>query len=87
MKESYIEKKCITFAKKKGYTCRKIKFIATNGCPDRVFYKPNHFFFVEFKNEDGILSKIQEYQIDLLIKAGQLVYIIDNYEDFIKLLK
>lgn len=87
LSEGYIEKKCVKIAKDKGYNVRKVKFIQINGCPDRMFYKKGHFFFVEFKKEGGKTSAIQDYQINLLQEAGIEVHVIDNIEDFKKLIK
>lgn len=86
MKENEIERRCKKIAEDAGYTCKKIKFIQSNGCPDRLFYKAGHLFFVEFKNEDGETSAIQDYQIKKLREATE-VYIIDNVEDFRSLIK
>lgn len=85
MKENEIERRCKKLAEKEGYTCKKIKFIQANGCPDRMFYKSGRLFFVEFKNEEGETSSIQDYQIKKLREAIE-VYIIDNVEDFKKIL-
>lgn len=87
MKESYIENKCLALAKQQGYTVRKIKYIAQNGAPDRMFFKLGHFMFVEFKTDGGIISEIQKYQQKLLKDAGIEVYNIWNIEDFLKILK
>lgn len=84
--EGYIEKKCRDIAKKNGYEVRKIKFIQCNGCPDRFFFKKGRFFFVEFKNENGKLSELQKKQIQLLTDAGIEVFVIDNIEDFKKII-
>lgn len=87
MRENYIENKCKLIAEKKGYEVRKIAFLASPGCPDRIFFKKGHFFWVEFKNETGKLKMIQDYTIDLLKEANQEVYVINNVEDFERLLK
>ena len=44
LREAYIETECIKLAKKQGYNTRKVKFIASNGAPDRIFFKSNHYF-------------------------------------------
>ena len=81
-KESYIEKKCCEIAKQNGYVTRKLQYIANNGAPDRIFFKKGHLFFVEFKKEDGTLSKLQEVECEMLRLAGQEVYEIRDIEQF-----
>lgn len=81
MLEKNIEKKCCDYAKKNGYTVQKVQFIGERGCPDRLFYKENKIFFVEFKTTKGVISKLQKYQIEKLLKSID-VFIINNFEDF-----
>lgn len=87
LREAYIETECVKLAKKQGYTTRKVKFIARNGAPDRIFYKDNHFFWCEFKTINGVLSKLQEYEQAELIKAKQEVYTINDINLFETILK
>lgn len=87
LREAYIETECIKLAKKSGYNTRKVKFIASNGAPDRIFFKSNHFFWCEFKNANGVLSELQKHQQKLLKDAGQEVYNINDIDLFSKLLK
>ena len=83
MKESYIENACIDLAKKSGFETRKVKFIASNGAPDRIFFKKDRFFWVEFKREKGgVLSELQIYHQNLLNNAGCEVHNIDSIEKF-----
>lgn len=87
MRESHIEKTCKKLAEAEGYNVRKIKFIAQSGCPDRIFFKRNILFWVEFKNETGIISPIQKYQFNLLVDSGQRIFLVDSIEQFNKILK
>lgn len=87
MLEKQIEKKCCDLAKKQGYQVRKLQYIGHAGAPDRFFYKSGHSFFVEFKTKKGVVSKIQEYEINLLKNSGLEVYIINDFEDFKKIIK
>lgn len=81
MNENEIERRCKKLAEQSGYTCKKIKFIQSNGCPDRMFYKPGRLFFVEFKTTSGKTSAIQDYQISKLREATE-VYVVNSVEDF-----
>lgn len=87
MKEGHIEKHCKKLAENASYLVRKIEFIADTGCPDRLFLKLGHSFWVEFKSPTGQLSAKQVFTIKKLREAGQEVHVIDNIEDFKKVLK
>lgn len=82
MLEKELERKCCLYAKKKGYFVQKTQFIAQRGCPDRLFYKENDIFFVEFKTKQGKTSKIQDEQIRRLRLAVE-VFVINDYDDFV----
>jgi len=49
-----------------------LKLIKTNknGIPDLLALKPNEVKFIEVKGERGIVSKLQKYRIEELIKLG-----------------
>lgn len=85
MLEKNIEKKCCDYAKKNGYFVQKVQFISQKGCPDRLFYKDEDIFFVEFKTKSGKLSKLQEIQIDRLKNAID-VFVINDVDCFKTLL-
>ncbi len=82
MLEKHIEKTCVNLAKKQGFETRKVKFIASNGAPDRIFFKKGRFIWVEFKTTGGVVSELQKAQINKLREAGQEVYIIFSIDDF-----
>lgn len=82
MKEAHIEKACIAMAKAAGYETRKVKFIAQNGAPDRIFFKPGRFIWVEMKQKSGVVSPLQEHQMNLLSAAGQEVHVVSTVDQF-----
>ena len=82
MLEKHIEKTCVNLAKKQGFETRKVKFIASNGAPDRIFFKKGRFIWVEFKTTGGVVSELQKAQINKLREAGQEVYVIWDLESF-----
>lgn len=59
-----------------------MKFIASNGAPDRIFFKKGRFIWVEFKTTGGVVSELQKAQINKLRESGQEVYIIFSINDF-----
>lgn len=52
------------------------------GAPDRMFMKAGNVLFVEFKDPDGYLSKLQIYEHKQYAKKGVKVHVIDSIEDF-----
>lgn len=82
MKESFIENTCVEYAKKKGYTSRKVQFIQQNGAPDRIFYKKGDFIWVEFKTSGGVISELQKHEQQLLKQSGQQVFNVWSIDQF-----
>lgn len=75
MRESKIEKHLTDEVKKLGGMC--LKFTSSvSGVPDRIILLPeNRIFFVEVKQENGKLSKIQKYMHRQFEKRGIHVYV------------
>lgn len=80
-KENKIEQPVCDYAKTQGFTVRKLKYIAVDGAPDRMFFGHGLIFFIEFKApDDGKLSPAQIREIGKLQDAGIKVFIIDSVE-------
>lgn len=75
-RESVIEKRCVKLAKARGWFEVKVERCNKNGMPDRIFIKGGRVIFVEFKNDAGRLSQIQETRIDELKNHGAIVYVV-----------
>ncbi len=77
-------------------TCRKIaidagwlsfKFESEGGLPDRILIRDGVVIFVEFKApKTGRLSKLQQMQIKRMLEHGAEVHVIDNVEDFLRII-
>lgn len=65
MREKEIERYLVDEVKKLKGRCIKIQGMGNEGLPDRVciFPKADVTFFVEVKNETGVLSKLQKTTI------------------------
>ncbi len=67
MRERDIEKKLVAGIKKLGGVAYKWTSPGQDGVPDRIVILPDgEVIFVELKQEEGRLSKLQRYQIDRL---------------------
>ena len=80
MRESAIEKAACLYAKSVGML--PYKFTSSrSGVPDRFFLtKDGGIFFIEFKQPNGRLSKLQENEIRIIHKHGHSVYVVDSVE-------
>lgn len=71
MTEQQIQKKIIDRYTAKGWYVIKLIKTNKNGIPDLLCLKSGeHPLFIEVKTETGKLSKLQEYRIDEIKKAG-----------------
>lgn len=82
MIEGDVELTVIDFARRKGWICRKVKWIGRNGAPDRVFGKDGRpQIWVEFK-KPGKKPNLQQKREHKRLRAyGFNIYVIDNVED------
>ena len=88
--EKSVEDRCVRLAKNKGWLVRKINGLGYRSWPDRLFIPPRKSkleqFWVEFKRLGEVPTPLQEQvHIDLRVR-GQRVYVIDTYDDFLKLI-
>lgn len=56
------------------------------GIPDLICCVRGHFLAIEVKRPDGkgITSKLQEYNIEEIIKSGGTAVVMENYIEFTK---
>lgn len=81
MRERDVERILREEVKKSGGLAYKWVSPGNDGVPDRIVILPNEApIFVELKAEGGRLSKIQEAQINRLVKLGQRVYVVTGLE-------
>ena len=75
MRESAIERAACLYAKSLGML--PYKFTSSRaGVPDRLFLTPDGgIFFIEFKQPNGRLSKLQENEHRIIRRQGHIVYV------------
>lgn len=81
MRESAIERKVCTYAKKRG--CEVYKFVSPGkrGVPDRMFVTPSgKVFFIEFKAPGKKPSALQQREQLLLSTKGVSVWVVDTIQ-------
>ena len=80
------EKRCRSEARRRGWRCWKNVPTGCKGLPDDSFMTPDgrHIILVEFKRPDGG-GRVSDAQ-KLWQQSSELVHIIDNFDDFVKLL-
>lgn len=78
MLESEIEKICCKWALSEGWISYKFVSPSKRGVPDRMFLRDGKTVFVEFKRPGGIVSKIQEREIEKLRAQSFKVFVITS---------
>ena len=76
MKEKDIEKRLVNGVKSLGGRCYKWVSPGNSGVPDRIVLLDGEAIFVELKRAGGIVSPIQERQIQRIAKTGNRVEVI-----------
>ncbi len=63
--------------------------IQMKGVPDFLICKNGKFIGVELKRTDGegIVSDVQQAQIERIRRAGGVAEVIDDFDDFVKLME
>lgn len=88
--ESSIEESCRQAAKDRGWESRKMNGFGFRSWPDRFFLAPRgrigRSFWVEFKKPGEGPTPDQERFIKELRARGENVYVLDNRDDFLKVL-
>jgi hypothetical protein len=81
LKESIIQTKVRQYFERDGWLVVKIIQASKNGWPDLQCHKNGKTVFIETKTENGIVSPLQFYRHEQLMKQGFEVYIIRNINE------
>jgi len=90
-REIVLEARAVKRAKERGWLARKMNGLGYMAWPDRLFIpkplsKRHHSrvrpFWVEFKRRGEKATPLQARLHRELTKRGELVYVIDTFEDF-----
>lgn len=84
--EQHIEVNVKQYGRETGWWVRKFSSPGHRGVPDDIFIKEGRVVFIEFKSNQGHLSRLQQVEIELLREAGAEVYVVDNINDGIDVL-
>lgn len=86
-REDEIEDECVAIAEAAGWLVRKMAYVGRRGCRDRDFYKDGVLLMVEFKAPGEKPRKDQRREHEVLKGKGFDVHVIDNVDDFRRLLR
>lgn len=78
MLESKIQKSIIDRYESNGYYVIKLIKTNRNGIPDLICIKENEFFFIEVKQQNGVVSKLQKFRHKELKEKGINVLILTS---------
>lgn len=81
MLESKIEKDSVKAAKELGFYSFKLLSTLVRGLPDRIFIGHGVVIFIEYKNEKGKLSPMQEYIHKIFNEYGVTVHVARSVKD------
>lgn len=86
--EKKLEKSICKYAETFGIINFKFVSISNRGVPDRIFMTPNGYvFFIEFKSINGKCTALQEFQIKKIKKQNVDVFVVNNEEKGIEVIK
>lgn len=80
MKESILQGRIRVFLINEGWEVIKLVLTSKPGIPDLMCLKNGKIIFIEVKQANGKLSKLQEYMINKLITIGFDTYVIRSVE-------
>ena len=83
LRENIIQRKVSDYFKTNGWLVVKIIQCTLNGWPDLQAHKNGKTIFIETKAEKGIVSPLQFYRHEQLIKQGFEVYVIHNLNELL----
>lgn len=79
IREKDIENYLVKQAKKAGFLIRKVQWVGTNHCPDRVVMSPGVTVWVELKAPGQLPRGGQLREINRMSEAGQLVAVLYSH--------
>ncbi len=80
MKESILQGRIRAYLINDGWEVVKLILTSKPGIPDLMCLKNGKIIFIEVKQPNGKLSKLQEYMINKLITIGFDTYVIRSVE-------
>jgi Holliday junction resolvase len=80
--EQILQSKIKLRLKAMGWIVVKTIKLSESGYPDLFCFRNGETMFIEVKDKNGIVSEIQHYRINELIKSGFKCYIIYSIEQF-----
>lgn len=80
MKESILQGRIRAYLINNGWEVVKLILTSKPGIPDLMCLKNAKIIFIEVKQPNGKLSKLQEYMINKLISIGFDTYVIRSVE-------
>lgn len=81
MTESQLERKVTQWCKNRGLLTYKFVSPNNRGVPDRIIISNGRILFLELKQPGKKPTKLQEYELERLRKAGCRVSWVDNWYD------
>lgn len=87
IRESDVEDSVIAWAENNGWLHRFMSYRGRRGCPDSFFFGYGEIVMMEFKKPGGVLSANQVKEHERLREAGLHVYVVDDREHGIRILK
>lgn len=85
MRESVLVAECVKIAEAHGWLHRKVVYAGRRGAPDDWFFKGGKLLPVEFKKRGEAPDGHQKREHERLAAAGFPVPVIDNVDDFRKI--
>lgn len=86
MQEKQIETKSAKWAKDNGWYTRKFSSPSHRGVPDRIFLKNGVVVFIEFKTEKGVVSVLQQKELNEITQLGGNAHVCRSVEECKKIL-
>ena len=90
LEKQHVEQPVRHWAERNGFVCFKYTPFGKRGIPDHFFFGPFPLLvIIEFKRPGRKVEpgSLQEYTIKILRQLGWPVYVVDNKDDGIRLLK
>ena len=84
--ERTLERRCVAYAKDRGWRSKKMVAAFDNHWPDRLFVGPRGagtpILFIEFKRQGQKATEIQERVLRDLRERGQVALVVTSFEQF-----
>jgi hypothetical protein len=83
--EKHIQGDCEDWAEERGIFVRRVLWNGRRAAPDDIVISNGRHIWVEFKDLDGKLSKLQEIEHERMRAAGADVQVIKSFRAFQRL--